>query len=263
MTIKLKKSSLKRLASLSALGAGALGFNAGTAEAYVVYSGTINEKVGFGPGYGTHASIALPHGAALALFTFRSTAALTSGNLTHLDIAARNLGGPDGTRASFRVARSNNFFCLGAPRGAKFGTPPAVRGSGYIATSEGGSQRLIHTYTKFNSTDQYLLFRFTGGKLPHSIYGWAQLSLILPHDLAGPQMTLVSWAYEESGAQLAAGVHRQAMDESDDISAIAPSAFDASGLRALSLGAVGVRNWRVAREAEAAIIRRKPSAQPI
>jgi hypothetical protein len=57
MTIKLKRSNLKRLASLSALGAGALGVNAGTAEAYVVYSGIVNEKVGFGSGYGAHASV--------------------------------------------------------------------------------------------------------------------------------------------------------------------------------------------------------------
>jgi hypothetical protein len=258
MTIKPKKLNLKRQASLSALGAGALGVNAGTAEAYVVYSGIVKQKVGFGSGYGTHASIALPNGAGLAFRVFRSTFPNTPGTILFLNVIAQNLGGPNGTGASFGVVNTGyTTLALADPQGAKFGTPPVVRSDGWIATSEGGYQRIGHTYTKFNSTDRYLMFRFTGGKLPYPIYGWAQLSVTLPGHSAGPQVTLVSWAYETSGAQLPAGVHGKALDGSDDISEIAPSAFGATepsalaltGLPALALGAQGLHRWRAARKA--------------
>jgi hypothetical protein len=258
MTIKPKKLNLKRLASLTALGAGALGVNAGTAEAYVVYSGIVKQKVGFGSGYGTHASIALPNGAGLAFRVFRSTFPNTPGTILFLDVIAQNLGGPNGTGASFGVVNTDyTTLALADPQGAKFGTPPLVKGFGLIAESRGGFDHGSAAYTKFNSTERYLLFRFTGGKLPHPIYGWAQLSVTLPGHSAGPDMTLVSWAYETSGAPLPAGVHGKAPDGTDDISAIVPSALDAkepytlasTGLAALAFGAKGLHRWRAARKA--------------
>ena len=256
MTIKLKKPNLKRLASLSALGAGALGVNAGTAEAYVVYSGVINKKVGYGSGYATYVSIPLPNGAALALRTDHWTYP-TYGSLNEVNLNAMNVSGPNGTQASFRAVNNPwgdvTAFVLAAPQGAKFGTSPReVRNFGWVAISGGGKYHLSNAFTEFNPTDRYLLFRFTGGKLPYTIYGWAQLSVTLPGHFAGPQVTLTSWAYETSGAQLPAGVHGKALDGSDDISEIRPSTFDATGLPALALGSLGVRKWRDARKMEAA-----------
>jgi len=62
--MKIKKANLKRLASLSALGAGALGIATGTAEASsIVFSGILNERIGFGKGFGRGATIGGPNGA--------------------------------------------------------------------------------------------------------------------------------------------------------------------------------------------------------
>jgi hypothetical protein len=49
--VKIKKANLKRLASLSALGAGALGVGGSAEASSIVYSGVLNEQIGFGPGY--------------------------------------------------------------------------------------------------------------------------------------------------------------------------------------------------------------------
>src|SRR5215212_6750950 len=74
---KLRKSltnkSLKRkIASLSALGAGALVAGAGTAEASIIYSGPINVHVGYSPG-GTGAYFSPYLGTGSAAFTFFRT----------------------------------------------------------------------------------------------------------------------------------------------------------------------------------------------
>jgi hypothetical protein len=51
----------------------------------------------------------------------------------------------------------------------------------------------------------------------------------------------VSWAYDTSGAQIAAGQLESAVPE--------PDAFALTGLGALALGAAGLRRWRAARKA--------------
>ena len=62
--VKIKRANLRRLASLSALGAGALVASSSPAEAStIVYSGIVDDKVGFAAGYGTKATIAGPNGA--------------------------------------------------------------------------------------------------------------------------------------------------------------------------------------------------------
>ncbi len=49
--IKIRKGNIRRLASLSALGAGTLGMTTGTGEAStIVYSGILNDKIGFASG---------------------------------------------------------------------------------------------------------------------------------------------------------------------------------------------------------------------
>ncbi|MGA2590585.1 MAG: hypothetical protein ABSH32_11755 [Bryobacteraceae bacterium] len=103
-------------------------------------------------------------------------------------------------------------------------------------------------FTNFNSTDRYLLFRFKGGELPHPVYGWAHLSVTLPGGLGGPNVTLVSYAYETSGRQIPAGYRGRALD-GDEEAYTAASAR--TGVPALALGAAGVRRWRAARQAEA------------
>ena len=66
MSTKLKKPNRKRLAPLSALGAGAIGMTAGTAEASsIVYSGILDERVRYGA-FGS-VTFAGPNGVGAAL----------------------------------------------------------------------------------------------------------------------------------------------------------------------------------------------------
>jgi hypothetical protein len=61
--IDVTKRNMKRLASLSALGAGALGITAGTADASsIVLSGILDEKVGLSPGFHKQATFTGPDG---------------------------------------------------------------------------------------------------------------------------------------------------------------------------------------------------------
>lgn len=67
---------------------------------------------------------------------------------------------------------------------------------------------------------------------------------MLPGYPGGPNVTLISYAYDITGAQIPAGFRGKALDGDE-------AEFERSGLSALSLGAAGVRSWRTARQAEA------------
>jgi hypothetical protein len=89
--------------------------------------------------------------------------------------------------------------------------------------------------------DSNFLFEFeTHGLLQ---YGWAEATLQLvnadsndPAD--GPNLTVISYAYDSSGAVIPAG---------DTGSTPEPSSLAESGIAALVLGAEGLRRWRAAR----------------
>jgi hypothetical protein len=64
------------------------------------------------------------------------------------------------------------------PAGAVWGTGPGSARIGAAAASQSNSSGLWErSLTLFNATDRYFLFRFSGGDLPHDIYGWAQLTV--------------------------------------------------------------------------------------
>jgi len=235
---------LRRLASLSALGAGgALGLTAATIDASgIVYSGMVDEKVGYGSAYGTQATIAGPNGAAGNIFKYSYNSCTSYCFRFHLV----NLGARSGAHGTtFRFLNSGSSGPVKAfPRGAVFGMPASSFGFGKIAESYTNSGITGKPTTRFNSTDRFLLFRFTGGKLPHAIYGWAHLKVTLPGNFVGPDVTLVSYAYDLTGAQIPAGYRGKALDGDE-------AEYERSGLSALSLGAAGVRSWRAARQADA------------
>jgi hypothetical protein len=251
---KIKKTNLRRLASLSALGAGALGVTAGAADAStIVYSGIVDEKIGYGCGLGTScakATIMGPNGVAgimRGISAFFPYASSSNGFFVRRAVMSTRAGA-HGT--DFRVRANANGTPSAFPLSARFGKPPASRsvaggGLAFSSCITSGYPR-CHTVngTLFNSTDRYLLFRFTGGNLPHPLYGWAELSISLtggdhsgfPN---GPDVTLVDWAYNLSGAEIPAG----------DTGTPEPSTLALSGLAALALGAKGLRSWRAARNA--------------
>jgi hypothetical protein len=224
----LKRTNRKRLASLSALGAGALGVAAIPANANdIVFSGVINEDVPYS-----------------AYLKFNSGCQFTCVNFSS---GVEILSKPGKYGTQFRVlATSQGFFAQGEPQGAVWGTVAgkSTRSASICFRFDGGG-----TQTTFNSTDRYLLFRFRGGALKHDMYGWARIR-VSPGAVFAPQVNLIDWAYDPSGVRLPAGYHGTGQYDSDDPSAVEPSSFDATGLPALALGAPGVRKWRATREAK-------------
>jgi hypothetical protein len=256
MTTKLKRANVRRLASLSALGAGALGVAAGAAEAGtpdaegIVYSGIVDEKVGFGGGYGSGGTIFGPGSKVgrlglsqvrISVSSFQSHKAVIVGDYRPI------------FHRTFKVLCSTGMHTRHKPliaalaQGSVFGLPPSShsRPDGAIASSFENSRGFTQR-TNVSPTDKYLLFRWVGGGLPHPVYGWAQLSVTLGGGgyPSGPDVTVVDYAYDITGAQIPAGYRGKALDGDE-------GEFERSGLSALSLGAAGVRSWRAARQAEA------------
>lgn len=91
----------------------------------------------------------------------------------------------------------------------------------------------------------YSLFEFEDGF--NTFYGWIQLSYSVssqfgPDAIFGPELTIHDFAYDDTGAPLAAG---QIVDASQ---VPEPSTAVSTGLAALALGAVGLRQWRKTRQ---------------
>ena len=256
--IDVTKRNLKRLASLSALGAGALGITTGTADASsIVFSGILDEKVGFSPGFHNRATFTGPNGVGGIL---RAISSASSGGTT-ARVALRNKEGRHGTSFRFLAAEGSISFRSSFARAFRSGVEwrsaggaagPARGGAcaGAVGNNKtvyqgalAGSVRACFfnsSFTFFNSTDKYLLFEFSGGRLAEPLYGWAQIDAKFVKDRA--DVTLVDWAYDTSGAEIPAG----------DTGTPEPSTFALTGLAALALGAKGLRSWRAARAKAAA-----------
>jgi hypothetical protein len=233
---KLKRMNRKRLASLSALGAGALGVAACPANANdIVFSGVID--------VGYPYTIPGPNGAGGAL-GYNPGCQLTCASFGHGTYIVSHPG-KYGTQFRLLATGPRNSWALGEPQGAVWGTAPgkSTKSAGIISTFDGRAP-----YTKFTSTDRYMLFRFRGGRLKHDFYGWARMQINRTYGY----MEIVDWAYDPSGVHIPAGYHGSGQVEPEDLGALEPSTTDAPGLSALALGAPGVRHWRAARAAEAA-----------
>ena len=202
----------------------------------------MDEKVGFGPGYGGRATLAGPNGAG-GVLSRQSFTIVYNGRTVGQWVALGARPGPHGTNFSFLGGRICCSWASAFPLNAKFGAPATSRlfRGANIASSVFASRTGPGTahFTEFSTTDRYLLFKFTGGNLPAPLYGWAELSVSLPGNLGGPNVTLIDYAYDISGAQLPAG----------DTGTPEPSTFALAGLAALALGARGLRIWRAARKA--------------
>src|SRR5580658_714887 len=246
MRPKLKRTNRKRLASLSALGVGALGVAAIPANANdIVFSGVINVDVPYSVDKYTMLG---PDGAG-GVIEFVSGCQITCFQVSS-GVGIRSKAGKHGTQ--FRLlGATNEFYAQGEPLGAIWGT--AV-GKSTRSGSIAFHVLLGESVTKFSSTDRYLLFRFQGGALSHDNYGWARMKVTLyPYpNYQAPRVDLIDWAYDTSGVRLPAGYHGTGQHDPDEPSAVESSTFDANGLPALGLGAVGVRSWRAARKIEAA-----------
>jgi hypothetical protein len=268
MRMRIKRANVKRLASLSALGAGALGVAAGTAEAGIIYTplppGTI-----VGPNGSSSWGITLPGYSNYFTFLRRTLGTSASGGYSV---------GVKGTGVQFRLLGS--FLSIvgagqkwGPGGGATVGSTPfpiasrsfkkswhpfpgtwssgtyvppwtttSGSGGGYWTNGtyiNSGTVTTTQSWARGNGnfSHQYALFHFQDSG--NDRYGWIQLSNAVfagPPGL-GPNVTLEGWAYDDSGSQIGAG----------DIPE--PSTMALAGLGALALGATGLRRWRAARKA--------------
>lgn len=241
--MKITRKNAVRLASITAVGAGALGVAAGTAEAGTIPLGPypLNASVGY-PNPGSHSGTFSIGNATLGnLFNIR-----WSGTSSTFRSSGR-ISAQQGS-ASLRFAANLATKALSNWAGPVFASrliasrfvDRKYTQTGSTATTGGGFTPRSATVTTFGGstdktnggTDDYLLFVFTNPVNSHTDFGWLQLSdvTLVTGDPAGPSADLVNWGY---------------YDYSD---VPEPSTLLTGGLVALALGAAGLRRWRAARK---------------
>jgi hypothetical protein len=243
--VRIKRKNIARLASLSALGAGVLGEAPGTAEAGIVYGVFPTGTVVTADSGGNHTATLHLGGKSLfvhgdyrhpysswaswdvklsgAGFQFR-TAYSSSGPLTMVGAGVKwGNAGSGNTGVGWIGGRgwSRNSHMTGTQWGWIPGAPVINPGfwsnSQYYPGGSGGTTgghsgtitpgHLTHSTTNWvrgngSFSDRYALFQFANSG--DILYGWLEMS----NDVSltsGPTVTLQSWAYDTTGAQIAAG----------------------------------------------------------
>jgi len=261
--MKNKKKNLTRLASISALGAGALTVGAHDADAAVIYTvfALPNNTVGFSPGTGG----------------FFSINPIAPGGVGGFNLARNYSYTYTGPRSSYRSSRFFQLLLQGvgslqfqdAP-GVGFmwnATAPVWSSSvlrskksvfryGYSTFTTGGSSysegppssnRSVFSSTTYQmlrnrNGDFYLLFQFnpTGSQTD---YGWLHLFAPPVNGCVRcePDIVAVDMAWDDTGAFIAAG-------DTGSSSTPEPATAIPTGIAALALGANGVRRWRASRK---------------
>jgi hypothetical protein len=252
--VKLNPVHARRLASLSALAAGALVAGAGKAEATTVF-GTLSPssgQVGFDSPFGpTVQGFSTMGGAA---FTFHTSNGFPARGITgtgsklsvKFSAAGANFKTNGGLLALFSAGRK--FSTVGGNAAAN-GTAAWRSWFKTRTFVPSLSVTLTVSHSAANPspfTNEYSLFSFDCPA--GTCYGWLDLSLVYNSAVqgtppnAGPDLQLVAWAYDNAGAQTPAG--SSGVPE--------PGTLGSTGLAALVLGAAGVRRWRAARPAKTA-----------
>ena len=238
----LKSKTAKKLASISALGAGALVLAPQTADAGTIeYSGIINQTLHPGDiwAMGDNGTLKPP---AFGLLRFN---VFTSYN----SFAGLQLGGHG---FWFNTVGLRTVSGYSSPGFLKLVSPGAVQpflyyshfphiasfltGSGQLLKGGNGifqNRLALFSFTRQNST---------GGSSGY-IHGWLRLSVNATSNPLNAELTVVDYAFDDSGALIAAG---------DTGAAPEPGTLASSGLAALVLGAEGLRRWRAARKKTAA-----------
>jgi hypothetical protein len=231
--MRLRRKNVKKLASLSALGAGAVAWGVQPADAStIVYSGPVNAQVGFDRGFS--ASYLSPVlGLSGAKFGFKTSSSLFN-NFFHRSVYASRGGGVLNFAKGSSTLRVFNA-------GAKWSSSTTSGGAALVAKRRWNLTTASSTGLG-SFANKYALIKFNSGL--GTDYGWILLSLSVTGAVSasgtdGPNLTILSYAYDTSGALIAAG--------DTGIAAVPePGAFALTGLGALALGAAGLRRWRAA-----------------
>lgn len=279
--MKLNGVTAKKLASLSALGAGALLVGPGEAEAGIIYQSFSDARVGISSGFTTsfRGAITVTNAAfgGVGFRFFTNRLGLSVFSAVQNDIQFQGLGG-------LRFATSaggNSLMRIVAPHrldggGSQSKGLVALRNWGYVPNrhpnfhtlgtsgppnfGKTGYNTFSTTYnrpfTKFadvirsSFSDLFAQFQFNFGGHPN--FGWVELSLQNPDVFGyghsfGPNLTVLGWAFDPTGASVAAGDLPPVPSSAPE-----PGSFAMTGLAALALGAVGVRRWKAARSTQTA-----------
>lgn len=229
---RLKAKTARKLASLSALGAGALVWSPQAAEAGTIqYSGIINQTIGIGQSWqtGDGGSLSLGTGARLGFSLYvcgcsNAIARVLPNASLFLNIVALNSVSnsiyPFLKLVNAGVMQSGLYYTNFGPAIASFKSS--------IAGLYSGGQRQFQ--------NRFALFSFRPSATVSSYdYGWVHLNLSAGANPLTAQLTIVDYAFDKSGARIPAGYVPE------------PGTFGSSALAALVLGAAGLRKWRAAR----------------
>ena len=234
MPAKVRQKNWKRLASLSAAGAGALGVVAGAADAGTINTFTFPAN-----------TVVTPDGRREAvsdvdLGWLFSVVARNNGGGTYQRWKVY-LSGQSGMFRTFSTAEGRTFLNL-AVQGAKWGASGRTASTYYPVIASRIFSSYDGTYqAAFGNTGpepKFVLFKFQNSTSSSYNYGWLKLSVDVS-ETTGPNVTLYSWAYDSSGQLIAAGDEGQVPE---------PSTAALAGFGALAFGAVGLRRWRAARK---------------
>jgi hypothetical protein len=239
---RLRTKTVKKLASLSALGAGALALGPDSAEASVIAyngapitlqyttttSGTPNAPTLWFAG--SNSSLPLPTPALLGFGLYQCGCGI--GDAFELGQALAvpytYLGSLDGNTYPFLRLANAGDLPSGPMSSFGFGIASFLSSSGNLLAA--GNGQFSH---------KFALFSFYNSSQSAWDYGWAELSLSAMNNLDGTvteTLTIENYAYDDSGAVLPAGQVPE------------PGTMGTMAMGALALGAVGLRRWRAARQ---------------
>jgi hypothetical protein len=248
---RLRTKTLNKLASISALGAGALALAPDSAEASVLaYNGapiTLQYTTTIGGG--------TPNQPAVWPANLISSHVLPLPGLLGFGLFQCGCGEGYGLAVGYslwfqttRLRTISNNRSTYFLRLANFGDLPSGRGwSGVygIATFAQSSGGNLLSGGNGQFAHKFALFSFLNGSQSATDFGWAELSMSAvgnPDGTVTETLTIENYAYDDAGAMLPAG-EMTAVPE--------PGTMRSMALGALALGAVGLRRWRSARRKSA------------